>query len=367
MRRDLGRIFLTIFTLLHVEVFASTYTWSGASNKTEAFVQEAIHLKYVCSFTNASELYTIEFNPAGEYEKYTLKNLRQSEHIVEGKRVNSYEFVAFAKEAGKIEFDFEAIMKKTTKESIENTVIGRDNVQKEDFTKEIFRQKTLNVDIKETNTQIVGNFTIQEKKNRPEVKAYEPYHMQITIKGDGNFEAIKPIEFNIDGVRVFAEEVVLNQTLTEGGYHGEWSQKFAFVGDKDFKIPQINIEYFNLHEQKIESLVLKDSEVSVAKGYSKEELLDDVLKKEFELDYSYLYYVLVFIAGFLMAKVEFKKIAPKKNSDEEFMQRVKSAKSLDELMIILILKDSKKYEKIVFDIEAKKIVSLKGAKSLILD
>ncbi|MCK9474222.1 hypothetical protein [Sulfurimonas sp.] len=366
MRRDLGKIILTIFILLQAEVFASAYTWSATSNKTEAFVQEAIHLKYVCNFTNASELYTIEFNPAGEYEKFTLKNLRQSEHIVEGKRVNSYEFVAFAKEAGDIEFDFEAIIKKTTKESIENTVIGRDNVQKEDFTKETIKQKVLRVSIKETNTPLVGDFAVEVKKNEPKVKAYEPYHMEVAIKGVGNFEALKPIEFNIEGVRVFAEEAAQNYKLSEDGLHGEWRQKFAFVAEKDFRVPKIEIEYFSLSEQKLQKLVINALDVSVEAGFKKEELLDEESKSGFEFDYSYLYYMLVFIAGFLAAKIKIKKRALKQNSDEEFVQKVQEAKSLDALMVLLVLKDAKRYEKIIVDIEAKKVASLKDAKRMLL-
>lgn len=367
MKKSLGRIFLTFFIVFNAELFASTYTWSAAADKTTAYLYEAIHLKYVCSFSDASELYSIEFNPAGEYEKFTLKNLSQSEHIVEGKRVNSYEFVAFAKEAGDIEFVFEAVMKKTTKESIENTVLGRDNVQKEDFAKEAFRQKPIRVTVKETNSSLVGSFTIQEKKREPEVKAYEPYHMEIIIKGVGNFDVIKPLEFNIEGVKVFTGEVVKDYVLKEDGLHGEWSQKFAFVGERDFTIPEIEIAYFDLKETKLGNLVIDATDVGVEAGFNKEELLDKEPKESFEFDFSYIYYLLAFIAGLLLCKVEFKKRALKQNSDEEFRQKVEDAKSTDELMILLVLKDAKKYEKIISEIETKKTASLKSAKRLILN
>ena len=160
MRKSLGKIFLILFLFLHVDIFASVYEWSASANKTSAYVNEAIYLKYVCTFSDTSELYTIEFKPAGDYEKYLLKNLRQSENIVDGKRVNSYEFIAFAKRAGEISFDFEALMKKTTKDSIENTVIGRDNMQKEEFVKTIVKQQTLTLNIKETNSSLIGNFSL---------------------------------------------------------------------------------------------------------------------------------------------------------------------------------------------------------------
>jgi hypothetical protein len=188
--------------------------------------------------------------------------------------------------------------------------------------------------------------------------------MQILIKGVGNLSSIKPIEFKIDGVKVFASEVVGNNTLGEDGESGEWSQKFAFVSEKDFTIPDIKIEYFNLKTHKIESLGVDAINVSVEGGFSKEELLDDVEPKSFKFDYSYLNYMLVFIAGFLVAKIKIKKNATPKGKKEIFNQKIDEAKSLDELMILLVLSDEKRYEKIIFEIESKKLTSLKSAKKI---
>ena len=73
MKRSLGSslsIFLLFFTL---NLSASTYEWSATANKKSAFVNEAILLKYVCKFSDRSELYTIDFNPVGENENYRIK------------------------------------------------------------------------------------------------------------------------------------------------------------------------------------------------------------------------------------------------------------------------------------------------------
>ena len=365
MRKNLGRAFLVILIFLHAEVFASTYTWSATSNKTTAYLNEPIYLKYVCAFSDRAEVVTIVFNPAGEYEKYVLKNLRQSQNIVDGKRVNIYEFVAFAKVAGEIKFDFEAQMKQTTKESIENTVIGRDNMQKEQFAKENHKLETLIVDVKETEQILVGNFSIEVKKHEPKVKAHEPYHIEVAIKGNGNFEALKPLEFNIEGVKIFAGDVVEKIELSENAQSGEWSQKFAFVGEADFKIPEIRIEYFNLSEQKSDVLMINAIDVSVAKGFSKEELLDKVEDDSFKFNYSYLYCILSFIVGFLAAKIEIKKRVITQSADDEFRKKIDEAKSLNELMVLLALRNGKKYEQIILDIESKKIVSLSSAKMIL--
>lgn len=363
MKKHLGRVFLILFILLHVETFASTYTWSAYSDKKSAYINEAVYLKYVCSFSDASELYTIEFNPAGEYKKFILKNLKQDESIIDGKRVNTYEFVAFAKSAGRIDFDFEALMKKTTKDSIENTVIGRDNVQKEEFTKKIIKQKSLSLDVKETNSSLVGEFIVEVKKDEPKIKEYEPYHLHVKIKGIGDFESLRPLKFKIDGVKVFESKAQGKWELGKNGEVGEWDQRFAFVSDKNFTIPTIKIEYFDLKDKKLDEMSVDATTVEVEKGFDKKELLDkDEQKDTFKFDLKYIYYLLFFAAGFLAAKIKIKKpnVAPK--SLEGLEEKVKKAKSLEELMMILALWDSKKYHSLIIDIEQKRVISLNEAK-----
>jgi len=134
MRSNLCRAILTFLLFLHLESFASPYEWSGYADKSLAMTNEAIYLKYVCEYNDTAELYLIEFNPVTDNEKYKIVSLSQKERIVDGKKINTFEYLAFIKEAGNIEFLFDTTMKKTNKDSIENTVLGRDNADYEEFS-----------------------------------------------------------------------------------------------------------------------------------------------------------------------------------------------------------------------------------------
>lgn len=365
MKNNLGKIFLIFLIFVHVEIFASTYEWSAKADKSSVYVNEAIHLTYICEFSDRSELYSIDFNPQKENEDYTLHILSESERIVDGKRINNYEFVVFlkenaAKKAKEINFEFETIMKKTTKESIENTVIGRDNKEYADFTLKTIKQKSIKVDVKPSQKELVGDFVIEVKKDKQNVKAYEPFHMHITIKGNGNFEAIKPIDFKIDGVKIFAGKIIKDIELSKAGYSGLWSQKFAFVGNEEFEVPEINIEYFNLKTKSVDKLHVDASKVEVTKGYVKKELLDEV-DNDFKINYDYFYYLLTFIAGYLLAKIKINNY--KSNTPDVFLDKIDKAKSMDELLMILALDGSSKYKNIILEIETKKLTSLKTAKN----
>lgn len=359
MKKNLGKaIILFILFTLHVELFASSYEWEVKANKTKAYVNEAIYLTYTCRFDDKGELYTIDFNPIGNYENYDIKLLKENTQIINAKRVSSYEFVAFVKKAGNISFDFDAIMKKTNEDSIKNTVLGRDNAFYEEFSKTKVKHTTLHVDVKETQTEIVGDFSIDVKKDDFKVKAYEPYHIEILIKGKGNFENIKSVSFELDGVKIFASEIIKKIKITKDGYSGTWKQKFAFVSEKDFKIPSIDIEYFSLKNKTKQALHVESVNVEVVKGYAKKDLLDKV-DEEFKIDYDYIYYLLFFIAGFLVSKIKFKNTNKINTQQYKFQQQLSKCKNIDEIMFLLLVKDSYKYKEIIKAIESKQYNSVK--------
>ncbi|MEA2091180.1 MAG: hypothetical protein U9O83_02300, partial [Campylobacterota bacterium] len=354
MRNSLGRMILTFFSILHLEIYASTYEWSAEADKSVAMTNEAIYLKYICEFSDRAELYNIEFNPVADNERYTIILLSEKVKIVDGRKINSFEFVAFVKESGMQEFVFDTIMKQTNKDSIENTVLGRDNADYEEFSQKIIRQNAINIYVKKSGSDLVGEFELGVKKDEKKVKAYEPYQLEILIDGVGNFNALKPIEFKISGVKVFAQKPIKDIKLTKDGYRGSWSQKFAFVGESDFKIPKKSIKYFDLKDETLKEFIVGGSEVEVIPAYKKEELLD-AKEDSSEFNYDIFYYILTYIAGFLVAKLKFKRAKKTETADATFRAKIKNAKSLEELMIILVLKDSKKYGELILKIEKKEM------------
>ncbi len=362
MRNNLGKVYIILLLFFGAELLASTYEWSASVNKKSAYMNEAILLKYICKFSDKSELYTIDFNPLIENENLTIKLLKESETIVEGKRVNSYEYIAYVKSSGRKVFDFDMVMKKTTQESIDATIGGRDNDRdKESFSKRHMKQKSLVVEIKDSPVELVGTFGIEVKQSDKQIiKAYEPYHLEFIIKGNGNFKALKPITFKIEGVKIFSQKPTKVINLTEDGYRGTWSQKFAFVSEKDFKIPKLNIKYFDLKDEILKELMVNEIAVKVTPAYKKEELLDVSQERE-PFSYDFIYYILTFIAGYFFAKIKFKRVKKVDAAVASFEAKVQSAKSLQELMMILVLKDSKKYEEVIEKIESKEIISLKDA------
>jgi len=366
MKKNLGNSIFIIVVFFLTTLSASTkeYVWSGSINKSSASINEAIYLKYECTFVDRSELYVIEFAPKSN-DNYEIISLSQTEKIRNFKRINTYEYVVFAKKAGRLEFDFNVKMKKTNKDSIENTVLGRDNAQFEEFSVEVVQPKKLFVTILKSEQQLVGNFELEIKKDTPEIKAFEPYHLHIIIRGKGVFDALKPFSFEGVEAKVFSGDVEKNYKLTKECYEGQWSQKFAFVSDKNFTLPPLKNAYFDYLSGKTKQIKIDSIKVKVTKKYEPTELLDEIDEEKFSLKKEWFYYLLCFMTGFLVAKINLK---PKASTIlNTFVDKVNATKSLEELHMLLILQSSTKYKKTIEDIESSKIKSLTQAKKQIFN
>ena len=341
MKRNLGSILVLLLVFLHTSLYA--YEWSTFISKKEAFVNENIYLKYTCKYEDRGELYTIDFNPIIDTQKYELTLLNKSDTFLDGKKTTTYEYIAKVKKVGQIVFDLSVTMKKTSMESIVYGSGSRDDDRGDDsFIRESVHLEKQKLNVKKAPALILGNFTINVKEDDKNVKAYEPYHLDVNISGEGNFENIQPIEYKIDGVKIFSQKPILEVIPTSEGYKGQWTQKFAFVGNKDFTIPAVTMEYY---DSTLKRLDIHKIDVKVEQAYTKEELLD-AKKDTWEFDSKYMYYFLCFIAGFLVAKIKFKKKS-QDSKEDAFINKVKSVNSINELNVLLILTDRLKYENIV--------------------
>jgi len=359
MRKNLGRL-LALLMVLSSTLFASTYTWKASANKLNVVTNEAVHLSYVCAFSDRAELFVIDFNPVTDNENYTIILLSESQKIRDSKRINSYEFVAFVHKEGSTTFEFDVAMKMTNQDSIENSVLGRDNGEYEEYSIKYIKQKPLTLNVVASQSNIVGNLSMQIIADKPNIKAYTPYNFEVKVSGDGNLHKMEPLEFNIDGVKIFTEAPKKDFHLSADGYNGTWSQKFSFVSAKDFTIPPFFLTLYNLQSKKVEKLSSPKISLNVENVYKKEKLID-IEEKHSKFNYSYLYYFLTFLAGFLVAKVKIK--MPKKEHPQTkiLKEKIFQTKTLEELLMLLVIQNSKHFRVLITQIEAKEVLSLSDA------
>lgn len=351
MKRSPGR-WLVLFIFIGAALSAAPYRWSASVSQEEAYLHEAVELRYICRFDDTGSLYVIDFNPPKETEAYRLKLLHESERIEGGRRINEYRFLLFPKEAGRLELEFPAVMRKTTRDSIENTVIGRDNVEDLDFTDTPIRTPKLQLEVKGHGLRLVGSYAMQVEVSAAEVRAYEPLHVTVTVTGEGNLDKLQPFVLEVPGAELFSEPPQSDFERSDRGLKGSWVQRFAVVGSEDFTLPELVLEYFDTDTKRPEKIVVPAKPIRVSAVYQSAELLDEAAEEpSWRWEWGYLYYLLTFIAGFLAGK--WGRLGRRESrTGGTFESRVRAAKTPKELAVVLAMRSDPRFGELIEALES---------------
>ena len=334
MKPNLGRA-LALMVALAAAVWAAPYEWSASISQSEAYVHEGVEIRYTCRFKDAGNLYVIDFNPPREGKGYRLKLLSESERIVSGIRQNDYRFLLFPTQAGGLDLEFSILMRKTTQASIENTVIGRDNVEYLDFTDTPIRSPKLHLNVKEAQARLAGTFTMDVAYSTDRLKAYEPLHLTVTVQGDGNMDKLCPFDLNISGVEIFGETPQSDFKLSPKGLRGTWVQRFALVSAESYTVPELTLRYFDTDAKEVRTLRSESRRIEVSKSYEPETLLDapEAEPTMWKWHWYYLYCLVSFVVGFAIGK--WRGLPRRREVQTSFAAQVKSAATPRELAVLL--------------------------------
>lgn len=365
MKPNLGRMAL-LFALLFASALwgAPPYKWTASLQKNEVYLHEAVELRYVCRFKDSGNLYVIDFNPPKSTDAFRLKLLRESERIEEGIRINEFHFLLFPKEAGTLELEFPILMRKTTQASIENTVIGRDNVQELDFTDTAIKTPKVTLKVKPHGARLAGYYVMDVSASASELKAFEPLHVTVSVTGDGNMDKLQPFTLDIPGVQVFSEEPESDFELSDKGYKGKWVQRFALVSDRSYTLPGLQLEYFDTDAGVLRQIHSDPKNIAVAPAEAAENLLDaeEPEAKAREWKWSYLYYLLTFVSGFVIGKwVRFGGRTPV--NEKGFAAQVKASATPKQLAVLLVMHGGARFEKIITALESEELTLSEGKKA----
>lgn len=348
MKKILGSILLLSITLFADKL----YEWKVELSKNEPYLHEAVSMKMECRFSKEGKHNDIEFSPPTDVP-FDFKLLGEDRKYDGEHQIFTYKYLIFAKKAGEYELRLKPQMLFITQSAIDHAIIGRDNVNDLEVEKETAVIKPLKIRVKPTKSDLTGDINLHAKVDLSEVSAYEPVHMEISIEGLGNFYALKNIVFNIEDVKVFSDKAEEKFVIGENGYKGRWTQRFAFVSNKSFTIPSAEIRYFDLKTKKDKVLKTQSFDIKIKpKGIKREDLIDKVNLPSNKIDLSeylgYLYYLLSFIAGFIVAKlVKF----PKRTKKEKKGEKIKQAKTSKELLEVLIMCDKNLFSKQIQELE----------------
>jgi hypothetical protein len=190
-------------------------------------------------------------------------------------------------------------MEHTTKESIENTVIGRDNVEDFDFTAKTVRLPAVSVTVAGQPETFVGHFSLRAEAGSRETDPFSPVQVKVSLEGYGNLDRLTDFNLSVPGATVFTDGLQRRYRLDDEGFRGTLTQQFAVVADGNFTIPPFSLRYYDTVKRKV--VVLKTPAIPVTvRPLPRPETLLDAPGPEAERDgigWGWLNVLLAFVAG----------------------------------------------------------------------
>lgn len=194
----------------------------------------------------------------------------------------------------------------------------------------------------------VGNFEINITSDKTTVNANEPVNLTLSIKGVGNVDDISKFNLNLPNAVVYTDDPKTTQTMINNEFGGEFTQKFAIVGDRNFTVPSFEFKYFDkdlndtkaikTDELKIE-VINKTPQILPKVETINENLLPKTEQtKQTKQVNSYLNFFVGFVAGIFASYLIFlfknKRKSPKKEIN--IVVKIKKSKSDKELFETLL-------------------------------
>jgi len=376
MRRNRGsrRLWLLCFLPMALSA-AATYRWSAEASKTQTAQFEAFAVEYTCRFDSAAYEYIIAFDPPGETETYRMLPYRADEQIIDGRRVNRYRYIVFPKRPGILTLAFEASMEHTTRASIENAVIGRDNVEKLDYTARKVALPSVAVSVAAQDTRIAGHLRLSVAADRKTVGAFAPVQVRVTLEGYGNLDELPPFTLDIPGVRRFTDGEQKKLVLGEKGFEGSISQQFALVAESNFTVPALRLAYFDTERNRSVELASAPIPVTVLPSEARQsaaETADGGAGERVQPPadiWGWVNLLLALIAGIAIGR--FLLPDEEERASRSLSDQLRRCDRPDRFAAYLALLDGEKYRPVIDEIEAKlragQHVDLKAYKRLLRD
>jgi len=348
MKQNHGKLRLLVLVLLSTFLQAEsnpycTYSIKSSKN-SDILINEPVSIIFHTrqKLHNEVMFFDLKTEKNDAYNLISVKENRYEFNYHDAKK--EFEFLIIPKKAGKISINFSFNIRRASDEAVSQAYVGsRDNVKSIPTIKVHISNPSVQLQVKEPleSTDAVGHFSLKMKLDKNHSNAYDTVNLVYTLEGKGYLnESYSPIG-KIAGVSIFKGIKETPKKATAQGYiyHKEWS--YALVSDKDYLIPSVSLNVYHPKLKKYMRQQEKERKVTIT-ALNIENILDnkEAPQGPFQLQnfIQYIYYILIFIAGFLTA-ILWQNLPKKLSKKELCCQLIKESKTpKDALMASLKFK-----------------------------
>jgi len=346
-----------LFVLFWELMYANDVEYSFHLSENAPYEKEAVFLEVNITQVDPSNVMFFKFSPKVSNE-YLFHQIDFKENEKYHDLRHQYYYIIYPKKSAEVRIEFDMMKSITDDDKVAYSISGdRDNVKglrKEDY---VVALEPLVLRVKSTpkNVDIVGDFSLSYSLDKDVTKTFDPVNLKISLKGKGFLSTFDFLEKS-ENYKLFYQAPKFTQFHTKTGTTTSLEWDYAISAQKDFVLPKKVLTGFNPKTEKIYELVFSGFQVDVQK-VTETSLLDkeDLPPKSEEIDWSsfftFLSYVVVFLAGLLMPKELFYKRVKALSREEVLEEKIGRAKTHKELLETLVLENNHRFSKAIHALE----------------
>ncbi|ADN09664.1 BatD family protein [Sulfurimonas autotrophica] len=345
MKNTLGKA-IFLFMLFGISLLGSTQlaSYKLTTNKKSVHTKEPLLITFTAKQKNHSDNMFFSFNvpKSPDYEVKLLHKTIQDNGY--HNTITTFEYILFALKEETLHVNFDFIIRTASDKAVKQSYVDDhdDSIAISTYdTKVKIRPLTIKVKKLSKDVDLVGDFRLNSQIDTTEIDQYGAVNLHYILSGKGYKEPqLNLLRKQIKNVTIFSKIKNNISKLTEEGYIINTEYIYALTSKEDFRVPALALEvysptknrYYTLHTKaytikvkKIDTTVLIDK-TNAPKANNFVNI--EAVKKFF-------IYALLFLSGFLAAKLSEKSFI-KREKKEEFKD-IKNAKSVKELLTLLIM------------------------------
>jgi len=341
-------IILLIFFTLTLNADNEYCTYSIKSSKSSVVVNEPLYITFHTRQKKHSEVMFFDLLPvkSDSYDAILLHGKRHEFNYHDAEK--TFTFLVFAKKSGNIKVSFDFSIRRASDDAVAQAYVGsRDNVKSIPTIKVDIAKSSVNLSVSklEADTNAIGNFNLNMHLDKNSSDSYDAINVTYYLSGTGYIdENYRPLK-EIKGTSIFEGFSEKEPLAVKNGFIYKKEFKYAIIAKEDFTIKPAELKLFNTEKNRYEIKSTPQKDVKITPLDIKT-LLDEIeLPKaaNFEKYISYIYNILIFIAGFLTAllykSMTKKRVKTKKENCCEYIRKSTTAQEALKALIPMMNRD----------------------------
>jgi len=355
MKKSLGKI-CVIFLLFTTALFAKeAAVYKLTADKMTAYVKEAVQITFYAEQKDNTDAMFFFLHPlkSDDYEiKLLTKELKDKGYH---HSVALFKYVLFPLKAKTLKISFDFSVKTASDQAVTQAYVDdHDGGKGIAFKTATINVQPLSINVKnlEHHVDLVGDFELKSTIDKIEINQFEAVNIHYLLKGRGYANSIKLPE-HLEGVTIFSEQNNIANKLSKNGYEISRDYTYAFSAKDDFTIAKVELNAYSPTKKSYYTLNIPEQNITVDKidtsslidneSYPKNEPLITTTTIK-----TYFIYLMLFILGYLTAKLTALKIKRKKSLFDDIK---KSSKPKELIFILLNNYSEKQIDKFIDELE----------------